>query len=73
MYRWLQGFLFGLEPERAHHLTLHASQALLKIPGMNRLWALLWPKVSDHWEGMGLKWENRLGLAAGFDKDARYL
>jgi len=73
MYRWLQGFLFGLEPERAHHLTLHVSQILLRIPGMNHLWALLWPKVSDHWAGMGLKWENRLGLAAGFDKDARYL
>ncbi|NBW33285.1 MAG: quinone-dependent dihydroorotate dehydrogenase [Cytophagia bacterium] len=73
MYRWLQGFLFGMEPESAHYLTLNVSRALLKIPGMSRLWALLWPKVSDPWDGMGLAWPNRLGLAAGFDKDAKYL
>lgn len=73
MYRWLQGLLFLLEPERAHHLTLGFSKLILQIPGMNRLWARLWPKVADPWQGMGLHWANRVGLAAGFDKDARYL
>jgi len=73
MYRWLQGLLFLLEPERAHHLTLGFSKFLLHIPGMTRLWSWLWPKVADPWQGMGLNWSNRVGLAAGFDKDARYL
>jgi dihydroorotate dehydrogenase len=62
-----------LDAERAHHLTLKLASGLLQIPGMAWLWAQIWPKVQDPWEGLGLNWPNRVGLAAGFDKDARFL
>lgn len=73
MYSLLRQFMFRLDAERAHHLTLNMASVLLRIPGMTWLWAQFWPKVLDPWEGLGLHWSNRVGLAAGFDKDARYL
>ncbi len=73
MYSLLRQVMFRLDAERAHHLTLNLASVLLRIPGMAWLWAQFWPKVHDPWEGLGLHWPNRVGLAAGFDKDARYL
>jgi dihydroorotate dehydrogenase len=73
MYWLLRKVLFMIDAEMAHHLTLEMASAILRIPGMPRLWGCLWPAVLDPWEGLGLQWPNRVGLAAGFDKDARYL
>jgi len=73
MYLLLRLVMFRLDAERAHHLTLKVASLMLRIPGMAWLWACLWPTVRDPWDGLGLHWPNRVGLAAGFDKDARYL
>lgn len=73
MYGVLRRIMFSLEAEKAHHLTLNLASVLLCIPGMPWLWGKVWPKVQDPWDGWGLHWTNRVGLAAGFDKDARYL
>ncbi len=73
MYTLLRAFLFALDPEKAHHWTLTVAAWILKLPGMPALWAAVWPRQEDRWQGMGLVWPNRVGLAAGFDKDAKYL
>jgi dihydroorotate dehydrogenase len=67
MYRALQPLLLRLDAERAHALTLKLLRA------SHRLGVLQWMQpqaVSRPIELMGLKFPNRVGLAAGFDKNA---
>ncbi|MCR9155157.1 MAG: quinone-dependent dihydroorotate dehydrogenase [Bacteroidetes bacterium] len=72
MYRSLiRPLLFKLDPENAHHFTFNLIKNIHRIPGVaaiNR--ALFRPKSNDPIELWGLKFPNRVGLAAGFDKDA---
>jgi dihydroorotate dehydrogenase len=74
MWRFVRSVLFRLEPERAHHLALFVLRLAFAVPGLRalcrrrcrvedprlavRLWDLTFPSP--------------LGLAAGFDKDARW-
>lgn len=53
--------LFALDPERAHKLALDAARVYGRFPGRS----LSGPAV----DLMGLHFPNRLGLAAGFDKN----
>jgi len=67
LYPLLRPLLFRLPPEAAHHLTLHALQIA------HRLQLLRQPVVaraSTPASCMGITFPNRLGLAAGLDKDA---
>ncbi len=64
-YKIARAILFRLDAERAHHLTLSGLRAASKI-GADRL---LDPGVGpDPVEVMGLRFPNRVGLAAGLDK-----
>jgi dihydroorotate dehydrogenase len=67
-YAFTRPFLFGLDPEAAHELTL-ASIARLQNTPAQCLWAQ--PRVDDPVTVAGLKFPNRLGLAAGLDKNGR--
>ncbi|MGK0187773.1 MAG: dihydroorotate dehydrogenase [Verrucomicrobiales bacterium] len=58
--------LFGLDPESAHHVTLAGLQFAHRT-GLDRLLAS--SVESDPVEVMGLQFPNRLGLAAGLDKE----
>ena len=58
--------LFRLSPEVAHHLTL----ASLRIPLISRLLSLGKKAPSDPTVLMDLPFRNRLGIAAGLDKNA---
>jgi dihydroorotate dehydrogenase len=61
-------FLFGLDPEHAHELTLTALAAIQRTP----LIALVeQARVSDPVTIAGLAFPNRIGLAAGLDKNGR--
>lgn len=67
MFRALQPLLLRLDAERAHALTLRLLSAA------HRLRILQWMQpraVSGPVELMGLRFSNRVGLAAGFDKNA---
>jgi len=61
-------FLFGLDPERAHELTL-ASLARLQNTPAQCLWQQA--RVDDPVSVAGLRFPNRIGLAAGLDKNGR--
>ena len=70
MYAQLRPWLFRLDPERAHWTSLR----LLQIAGALPLIATWLRKLysvpnTDPVELIGLKFPNRLGLAAGYDKD----
>lgn len=67
-YALARPFLFGLDPERAHELTLDAIAALQHTPAQC-LWAQ--PRVADPLTLAGLRFPNRIGLAAGLDKNGR--
>jgi dihydroorotate dehydrogenase len=73
MYRIIRFFLFLFNPELIHHITFKIIKLVGMIPG--KLWALrLFFKVKDtrlEREVFGLKFDNPVGLAAGFDKDAK--
>lgn len=67
-YALARKFLFGLDPETAHELTM---ASLARTQGTPLSAAYCSSKVSDPIELAGLKFSNRVGLAAGLDKNAR--
>lgn len=69
MYNLVKKILFRIEPEKAHHLTCFLLKLLFLIPGMKKIVRKRYV-VEDPIELFGLKFKNRVGLAAGFDKNA---
>ena len=67
-YAFARSFLFGLDPERAHDLTLN-SIALMQNTPLQCAWSQ--PRIKDPVEVAGLTFPNRIGLAAGLDKNGR--
>ena len=67
-YALARPFLFGLDPEAAHELTI---DSLARTQGSALKWAYASSRVDDPIELAGLRFPNRVGLAAGLDKNAR--
>ena len=69
----IRPILFKYDPEEIHYFTFSALRFLNKIPGFPSLFKSLY-EVKDsrlETEVFGLKFKNPVGLAAGFDKDAK--
>ena len=69
----IKPLLFLLDPERAHYLTFSALKSICRIPGGKALLRSLY-NAEDPALGVtvaGIRFPNRVGLAAGLDKDAR--
>jgi dihydroorotate dehydrogenase len=66
-YALARPFLFGLDPETAHELTLHT---IARTQGTPLAWAYGAGRVDDPVTVAGLRFPNRVGLAAGLDKNA---
>ncbi len=64
MFRLLRPLLFRIDPERAHSLTI-SLLAHLPVPAAPAADPLLQTRIA------GLSFPSPIGLAAGFDKDAR--
>ena len=74
MYKLLiRPLFFFFDPEKIHHFTFSLVRFTSKIPGFSAIYrSLYW--VDDkrlETEVFGLKFKNPVGLAAGFDKDAK--
>jgi len=70
----LRPILFRIDPERVHHLVVVAVKILDKIPGI-RSAMIRYTNKPDPSGGVtiaGLQFPNRVGLAAGFDKNAEF-
>ncbi|MBX2927469.1 MAG: quinone-dependent dihydroorotate dehydrogenase [Saprospiraceae bacterium] len=76
MYQLLiKPLLFLLPPERAHGVALGLLEALLHIPGAEALLRALYGRAY-HTQPItvaGLVFPNKVGLAAGFDKNGRHI
>ncbi len=72
MYKLLVKLLFLMPAETAHYFTLNVLQTLQKIPGVFGLMRSI-NFVKNEVKFVGITFPNRVGLAAGFDKNAKYL
>jgi dihydroorotate dehydrogenase len=74
MYKFIiRPLFFCFDPEKIHYFTFSAIRFLNKIPGFSGLFKSLY-EVNDprlEREVFGIKFKNPVGLAAGFDKDAK--
>lgn len=68
LYGLARPFLFGFDPEHAHEITL---DGLARTQNTPLACAYSAPRVDDPIELAGLSFPNRVGLAAGLDKNAR--
>ena len=74
MYKLLVRPLFFLfDPEKIHHFTFSLIRLSCKIPGMKSLFKSVYLVEDKSLERhlFGLHFKNPVGLAAGFDKDAK--
>ncbi len=74
MYKSLiRPLLFKFDPEKVHHFTFSVLKGIQKIPFVSNIirqkYVIEDPRLER--EIFGLKFKNPVGLAAGFDKDAR--
>ena len=67
-YALARPFLFGLDAEAAHELTM---ASLARGQGTPLQWAWCSERIEDPVTLAGLTFPNRVGLAAGLDKNAR--
>jgi dihydroorotate dehydrogenase len=71
----LKPLLFQLQAEKAHHFTFSLIKSLHRIPGFGILFSALYdyqhPNLAT--KVFGLEFKNPVGLAAGFDKDAKLI
>ena len=73
MYKGLiRPLLFLMSAEQAHHFTFTSLKFLFRIPGVHWLIKALFGSLKgNEKEVMGLSFRNPIGLAAGFDKNAK--
>lgn len=69
----IRPLLFNFDPEKVHHFSFSSLEKIAKLPGFSSIakanFQLDDPGLER--EVFGLKFKNPVGLAAGFDKDAK--
>ncbi len=76
MYKFfIRPLLFLIDPERVHHFTFRFIQIVSFIPGVKGILKSFFTYHHPSLERriLGLTFKNPVGLAAGFDKDARLI
>lgn len=76
MYKvFIRPLFFLVDPERIHHIVFRTLKVLGSIPGITSLLGVFFRFRHPSLERsiLGLNFENPVGLAAGFDKDARLI
>jgi len=73
MYKIIRSILFWFSPEWVHYFSMNCLKLLCKIGFKGLISAMFVPKGNLQLEQWGLKFSNKVGLGAGFDKNARYL
>ena len=69
MYNSIRPYLFRLDPEQAHALTLHALRITGNFAPSRWIMEQLFKSPPKPVEAFGLTFRNPVGIAAGYDKD----
>jgi dihydroorotate dehydrogenase len=74
MYKMLRPLLFSIDPERIHYFVFKVLKLHSKLPGFKSAMKSLFCLEDSRLEKrlFGLTFSNPVGLAAGFDKDAKF-
>jgi dihydroorotate dehydrogenase len=75
MYNLLRSILFLFDPEKVHYFSMNSFKLLLKLPFVKRIFNKEFSVNNTQLKttALGLKFNNPVGLGAGFDKNAKYL
>ncbi|MBS1753134.1 MAG: quinone-dependent dihydroorotate dehydrogenase [Ferruginibacter sp.] len=74
MYKLLRSLLFCFDPEKVHYFSMNTLKLLCGIPGIQNLVTVIFkPKGNHQFSVFNIQFLNRVGLGAGFDKNAKYL
>jgi len=75
MYKIIRFFLFLFDPEKIHYFTFSILKIGYNVPLKDWTWKQLFTVKDSKLERevFGIKFPNPVGLAAGFDKDARLI
>jgi dihydroorotate dehydrogenase len=74
-HSFIRPILFLFDPEKVHHFTFNFLKIVGYLPGMNRLFRSYYSVTDKKLERtlFGIHFKNPVGLAAGFDKDAKLI
>jgi dihydroorotate dehydrogenase len=72
MFKLVRSVLFLFDPEKIHYFTAWLIRTTLSIPGMKTLWTKRFRLEDSRLKTkvFGIEFDNPVGLAAGFDKNA---
>jgi len=74
MYPLLRSFLFLFDPEKVHYFSMNMLKALCSIGLIKKIITRSFtPTVSAPYSLFNIRFPNRVGLGAGFDKNATHL
>lgn len=73
MYQLLRSVFFWFPAEDVHYFAMNSLKLFCRIPFLKKAIAGSFRPADKITELFGLKFKNPVGLAAGFDKNARYL
>lgn len=74
MYRLLRKFFFLFDAEAVHYFAMNSLKIICSIAPLRKLIAGIFrPRRTEALTLWNLSFPNKVGLAAGFDKNARYL
>ncbi len=81
MYKIIRSILFMFDAEKVHHFSMSALRIFCSIPFVKKIITHLYKSSSlknlqpstFNLQPFGLPFKNPIGLAAGFDKNAKYL
>ncbi len=74
MYKILRSFLFLFDPEWVHYFSMNGLKMLCRIGLLKKIISTTFkPQENIQYSIFNAQFSNKIGLAAGFDKNAKYL
>ncbi len=73
MYKILRAILFAFDPEWVHYFSMNSLRVLCRIGCKPLIAGMFKPAETHETEHFNIRFSNKVGLGAGFDKNARYL
>ena len=74
MYKLLRSFLFLFDPEKVHYFSMNVLKALCSIGFIKKIITGMYRPAGNFGNSfLNIEFENKVGLGAGFDKNAKYL